>query len=703
MHPLNSRSPRLRVALLVAAVAALAAIVAGTSSGRTTADKPTIAFVSQGTSNSWAAQLDAVAKKTADKLGVNLVYYNGQGDATKQLPELQRAIATKPDALVVVPLGQAADTGPVERAMAQGTKVILCDSMVNTDNYTSLVNPDPSTAAKPLAEWLAKRMHYKGNLLYIGGLPGNGTTILYDKGFNAVIKKYPNIKVVNGGNANYSISTAKQLTATAIASGKKFDGTWGVGGEAVTGILQAYIDAKVKPIPPNAGAAATNGSLRLAVENNLNAAMLQFPPGRLEGLYRDRLQGDQGREGAEADQHLGAQGVRKPLSAAQALLQAAVQRRPLRGHRRRALEEGACCDPPDEVAAGRREEHGWRASRDRSSQRTGSTSSSVGSKRSTTCPSKSAPRRSMRSSARTAPGKSTLVKIMTGAQRPDAGTVAHPRRARRPLTPEKARELGIGAVYQEPSLVPYLTVLENMFLGRELRHVPGVLERRAMRRQARQALDRVGVARRARPRGLRAQRRRAPARRDRTRAGAQRARPHLRRAVGDPLRPRAGARVRGHPGAQGERPRHPLHLAPARGDLPPRRPRDRAEGRPRRRDAQVEGLTTDELIRLMVGRDIGERPARGGSRRADRAGGAGRGAAPGRRADRLRAARGRGARRRRPRRLEPLAARERPRRDPARAVGQACSGTGARSGSGGLATPCVPASSSSRRTGSARD
>ena len=82
------------------AAAALAAVVAGTSSGRTTADKPTIAFVSQGTSNSWAAQLDAVAKKTADKLGVNLVYYNGQGDATKQLPELQRAIATKPDALV---------------------------------------------------------------------------------------------------------------------------------------------------------------------------------------------------------------------------------------------------------------------------------------------------------------------------------------------------------------------------------------------------------------------------------------------------------------------------------------------------------------------------------------------------------------------------------------------------------------------------
>jgi len=264
--------------MLAGALAVVTAAVAvGTSAGARSA-QPTIAFVSQGTSNSWAAQLDAVARATADQLGVKLVYYNGEGDATKQLPEIQTAIATHPDAMVLVPLGQAADTGPVERAMSSGIKVILCDSEVNTQNYTSLVNPNPATAAVPLAQWLAKKMHYQGNLLYVGGLPGNGTTILYDKGFYSVMKKYPKIHVVNAGNANYSISTAKQLAATAIASGKTFAGSWGVGGEAVTGILQAYADSKVRPIPPNAGAAATNGSLRLAIQNHVQAAMLQFPP-----------------------------------------------------------------------------------------------------------------------------------------------------------------------------------------------------------------------------------------------------------------------------------------------------------------------------------------------------------------------------------------------------------------------------------------
>ncbi len=261
---------------LVAAVSVM--LVAVSVSSGAARKTPVVAFISQGTSNSWAAQLDAVARKTAKQQGLKLVYYNGQGDATKQLPEIQTAIATRPDAIVLVPLGQAADTGPVERATAMGIPVILCNSTVNTDKYTSLVNPNPATAAKPLAEWLAKRMHYKGNLLYIGGLAGNATTILYDQGFKAVMKKYPKIKVVNGGNSNYSISTAKQLTQTALASGKKFDGTWAVGGEGATGILQAYADSNIRPIPPNAGAAATNGALRLALQYKVPAAMLQFPP-----------------------------------------------------------------------------------------------------------------------------------------------------------------------------------------------------------------------------------------------------------------------------------------------------------------------------------------------------------------------------------------------------------------------------------------
>jgi ABC-type sugar transport system ATPase subunit len=90
-------------------------------------------------------------------------------------------------------------------------------------------------------------------------------------------------------------------------------------------------------------------------------------------------------------------------------------------------------------------------------------------------------------------GKSTLVKIMTGAVAADAGELVVQGEQLTHLTPEKARERGIGAVYQEPSLVLGLTVLENMFLARELRNRLGLLARKTMRRRAQEALDRVGA------------------------------------------------------------------------------------------------------------------------------------------------------------------------------------------------------------------
>src|SRR5438132_10295159 len=89
-------------------------------------------------------------------------------------------------------------------------------------------------------------------------------------------------------------------------------------------------------------------------------------------------------------------------------------------------------------------------------------------------------------------GKSTLVKIMTGAEKQDAGQVLVDGREAQ-LTPEKARELGIGAVYQEPSLVPALTVLDNVFLGSERRRMMGILDQRTMRLEARAALDKIGA------------------------------------------------------------------------------------------------------------------------------------------------------------------------------------------------------------------
>src|SRR5262249_9197203 len=62
-------------------------------------------------------------------------------------------------------------------------------------------------------------------------------------------------------------------------------------------------------------------------------------------------------------------------------------------------------------------------------------------------------------------GKSTLMNILAGMIEPDAGQVKLEGRPIEINSPKHAIELGIGMVYQHTSLVPQLTVLENLMLG----------------------------------------------------------------------------------------------------------------------------------------------------------------------------------------------------------------------------------------------
>ena len=98
-------------------------------------------------------------------------------------------------------------------------------------------------------------------------------------------------------------------------------------------------------------------------------------------------------------------------------------------------------------------------------------------------------------------GKSTLIKIITGAERADAGTLVvagAPVRAHRPR--DRARALGIAAIYQQPALFPDLTVAENIALALE-RGGAVAPHRLAARRASARGAARRGSARRSIPTG----------------------------------------------------------------------------------------------------------------------------------------------------------------------------------------------------------
>ena len=90
-------------------------------------------------------------------------------------------------------------------------------------------------------------------------------------------------------------------------------------------------------------------------------------------------------------------------------------------------------------------------------------------------------------------GKSTLMKILCGIIKPTDGAILIEGKEHQFANYDEAIAAGIGIVFQEFSLIPYLNAVENMFLARELRGPIGLLDRKAMRIRAAEIMRQLAV------------------------------------------------------------------------------------------------------------------------------------------------------------------------------------------------------------------
>ncbi|RWP85506.1 MAG: sugar ABC transporter ATP-binding protein [Mesorhizobium sp.] len=91
-------------------------------------------------------------------------------------------------------------------------------------------------------------------------------------------------------------------------------------------------------------------------------------------------------------------------------------------------------------------------------------------------------------------GKSTLLKILSGVMPPSGGRITFDGADYHPSSPQDAKRLGIVTIYQELSLIPTLTVAENIFIGRAPIGPFGLVSWRRMEQDSRTIIARVGLS-----------------------------------------------------------------------------------------------------------------------------------------------------------------------------------------------------------------
>jgi ribose transport system ATP-binding protein len=88
-------------------------------------------------------------------------------------------------------------------------------------------------------------------------------------------------------------------------------------------------------------------------------------------------------------------------------------------------------------------------------------------------------------------GKSTLMKILSGVYTDYEGRILYNQAPVRFSSPKEAQEQGIAIIHQELNLIPYLTITENIFLGREMVNRWGLLDKKNMREQTKRLLQKL--------------------------------------------------------------------------------------------------------------------------------------------------------------------------------------------------------------------
>ncbi len=240
-----------------------------------------IALAAQGPTNSWATLFDEHARWYVEQLGPEVVsellYADANGNADIQVPQVEDLLAQEPDALILVPMGRAALSAPVERAMAQGVPVVLCASGVETDNFVTEVGTNLYDMGGRQAQWLVDQLGGEGQIVQMDGIAGVDTAEIAKAGAEAVWAANPGIEVLAAQYGNWSIPEAKAVMEQWIAQyGEEIDGIWSNGAQMSQGIVSAYQDAGL-PIPPIAGGEYAQGFMRLAAEEGFPFNAVQYP------------------------------------------------------------------------------------------------------------------------------------------------------------------------------------------------------------------------------------------------------------------------------------------------------------------------------------------------------------------------------------------------------------------------------------------
>ena len=184
------------------------------------------AFSNAGLQATWCAQGKQAAEWWGKLFNVEVTWFDGQLDAVKQRAAIDNMASQKWDFVAIQAFGIGTLTQPVQKMIDAGIPVIDMDTLIaplDQIKVHSFLAPDNEFMGASVTQALCNAIGGKGKVIMTQGALGHTGAQGRAKGFETVVKQFPNIEVLDTQPADWDVTKAARLWETYLTKYPQID------------------------------------------------------------------------------------------------------------------------------------------------------------------------------------------------------------------------------------------------------------------------------------------------------------------------------------------------------------------------------------------------------------------------------------------------------------------------------------------------
>ena len=209
-----------------------------------------VGFAQIGAESEWRVADTKSIKDTADQLNVELRFSDAQQKQDNQITAMRSFIVEKVDVIGISPVVETGWDEVFKEAKDAGIPIIMVDRRADVpeDLYVSYLGSDFLEEGRNAARQMVKLTNSKANIVELMGTTGSAPANDRYKGFREILKDYPNMKIIDSQDGDFTRAQGKEVMETFLKKyGKNITALFAHNDDMALGAIEAIENYGLKP------------------------------------------------------------------------------------------------------------------------------------------------------------------------------------------------------------------------------------------------------------------------------------------------------------------------------------------------------------------------------------------------------------------------------------------------------------------------